>query len=131
MKNAKILFPVCGRTARLPEHLVQETLRAARPYGAAEEADVERNLWCHLQIHDDGDHFALVFDLRGVDTGAVWARWADGKPVAALDVRPDCSFVDPESHEACCEFAFHTGAHTHQLTDTPVDSSTPAKESVS
>ncbi|MFF6955598.1 hypothetical protein [Streptomyces sp. NPDC008317] len=131
MKNAKILFPVCGRTARLPEHLVQQTLRAATPYGSADEADVERSLWCHLQIHDDGDHFALVLDLGGVDTGAVWARWADGKPVEALDVRPDCSFVNHETREACCEFASHPGAHTHQLTDTPVEFSAPAKASVS
>jgi hypothetical protein len=131
MMNVKLLFPVCGRITRLPDHLVQEALRIAARYRAAEEADVERKLWCHLQVHGDGDHFAHVLDLAGVDTGAVWARWADGKPVAALDVRPDCSFVDPESLEACCEFALHPGAHTHQLTDTPVELSTSAKESVS
>jgi hypothetical protein len=121
MTYAKTLFPVCGRTARLPECLVQEALRIATPYGSAGEADVERDLWCHLQVHGDGDHFALVLDLDGVATGAIWTRWASGTPVATLDIRPDCSFVDPESREACCEFAFHPGAHSHQLAATRVE----------
>lgn len=123
MRYAKTLFPVCGRTARLPEHLVQEALRLATPFGSPDEADVERDLWCHLQVHGDGDHFALVLDLDGVSTGAVWTRWADGDPAAALDVRPDCSFIDPESREACCEFALHPGAHTDRLTAMPVEPS--------
>jgi hypothetical protein len=116
MTHVTTLFPVCGRTARLPEHLVQEALRIATPYGSPGEADVERDLWCHLQAHGGGDHFALVLDLDGVATGAIWTRWADGTPAAALDVRPDCTFVDPESHEECCEFASHPGAHSGQLT---------------
>ncbi|MFC4035822.1 hypothetical protein ACFO3J_30770 [Streptomyces polygonati] len=86
-----------------------------------DEADVERDLRCHLQVHSDGEHFALVLDLDGLATGAIWTRWADGTPAAALDVRPDCSFIDPASHDACCEFAFHPGAHTHQLTAIPVE----------
>ncbi|MFI5759118.1 hypothetical protein [Streptomyces sp. NPDC051569] len=121
MTHAKTLFPVCGRTARLPEYLVQEALRIATPYGPSEEDDVERDLWCHLQVHRDGNHSALVLDLDGADTGAIWTCWADGVPAAALDIRPDCSFVDPESQEACCEFAFHPGAHSHQLTAMPVE----------
>ncbi|WP_329175157.1 hypothetical protein [Streptomyces sp. NBC_01477] len=120
MTHAKTLFPVCGRPARLPERLVQEALRIATPYGSPHEADVERDLWCHLQAHGDRDHFALVLDLDGVATGAIWTHWADGTP-AALDVRPDCPFVDPESREGCCEFAFHPGAHSHRLTATPIE----------
>ncbi|CAG6394096.1 conserved hypothetical protein [Actinacidiphila cocklensis] len=123
MTNAKTLFPVCGRPARLPEYLVQEALRIAAPYGSADEADVERDLWCHLQVHGDGDHFALVLDLDGVATGAIWTRWAGGTPVAALDIRPDCSFIDPDSRDACCEFALHPGVHSHRLTAMPVASS--------
>jgi hypothetical protein len=115
MTHAKTLFTVCGRPARLPRYLVREALRIAAPYGLAEEADVERNLWCHLQAHGEGDHFALVLDLAGVATGAIWTSWADGVPAAALDIRPDCSYVDPESHEPCCEFASHPGAHSHRL----------------
>jgi hypothetical protein len=122
-KHAKILFPVCGQLTRLPEYLVQEALRIATPYGSPDEADVERGLWCHLQAHDDGEHFALVLDLDGVATGAIWTHWADGAPVAALDVRPDCSFIDLESREACCEFALHPGAHSHRLTAMPAESS--------
>ena len=119
MTHATTLFTVCGRPARLPEYLVQEALRIATPYGLPDESDVERDLRCHLQVHSDGDHFALVLDLDGVTTGAIWTRWADGIPATALDVRPDCPFVDPESHQVCCEFAFHPGAHTHQLPSTP------------
>lgn len=123
MTYAKTLFPVCGQTARLPEPLVQEALRIATPYGSPDVADVERDSRCHLQDRHDGDHFALVLDLDGPTTGAVWTHWADGAPATSLDIRPDCPFSDPETQERCCEFALHPGAHTHQLTAMPVESS--------
>jgi hypothetical protein len=122
MTHAKSLFPICGQTTRLPEHLVQEALRLAGPHGTPDEADVERDLRCHLKVHDSEYHFALVLDLAGVATGAVWTRWADDDSPAALNTLADCSYIDPESREPCSEFANHPGAHTHQLTAPLVES---------
>ncbi|SCE11767.1 hypothetical protein GA0115240_139216 [Streptomyces sp. DvalAA-14] len=120
MTHANLLFPICGQTTRLPEHLAQDALRLAGPYGAPDELDVERHLQCHLQVHETAHHFALVLDLAGTATGAIWTRWADDASPAALDTLPDCSHIDPESHEPCGEFAGHPGAHTYQLTTPPV-----------
>ncbi|MFC4035062.1 hypothetical protein ACFO3J_26845 [Streptomyces polygonati] len=123
MTHAKTLFPICGQAIRLPEHLVGEAIRLAGEHGAPDEPDVERDLRCYLQIHDSRHHFALVLDLAGAATGALWTRWAEADSPGALEILPDCSYADPESREPCSEFANHPGAHTHQLTAAPVESS--------
>jgi hypothetical protein len=119
MTHANPLFPICGRTARLPPHLVQQALHLAGPHGPLAGADVERDLRCHLQAHTGGRHYALVLELAGITTGAVWTHWADDTTPAELTVLPDCPTTDPASREPCDEFAGHPGAHTHQLTQSP------------
>ncbi|WP_329177306.1 hypothetical protein [Streptomyces sp. NBC_01477] len=120
MTHAQPPFPTCGRTTRLPGPLGREALRLAGPHATLDEAEVERELWCHLQAHDSDHHFALVMDLASMTTGAIWARWADDAS-PALYILPDCPHVDPESREPCSEFANHPGAHTRDLTAPPAE----------
>ncbi|MYS23583.1 Anti-sigma regulatory factor (Ser/Thr protein kinase) [Streptomyces sp. DvalAA-14] len=106
---------VCGETARLPASLIQRAFRLAAPHGTPDDADVDRDLRCHLQVHGAEDHFAHVLNLPGEATGALWTRWADGDAPTALDVLRDCASIDPETREPCCEFADHPGAHSYHL----------------
>jgi hypothetical protein len=108
-------LPICGATARLPVSLIPHALRLAAPHETPDDADIERDLRCHLQIHGAETHFALVLNLPGTATGALWTRWTDGATPTALDVLPDCPSTDPETLEPCCEFADHPGTHTYQL----------------
>lgn len=110
--------PVCGQRALLPRHLTPLALSFAAP-GTAGPEDVERRLRCALEAHPAGDHHALVLDLHGRDTGAVWTSWADEHQPQALDVRADCTAVSPPPHgqEPCCEFAAHPGAHSFDVDD--------------
>lgn len=110
--------PVCGQRALLPRRLTPLALSYAAP-GTASPQDVERRLRCALEAHPAGDHHALVLDLHGRDTGAVWTSWADEHQPQALDVRADCTAVSPPPRglEPCCEFAGHPGAHSFDVDD--------------
>lgn len=105
---------VCGERTWLPERLAAAALRCGTG-GAAEPADVERELRCTLEAHTTGDHHAFVRELPGPDTGAVWTRWIRGHPPTALLTLPDCPATSPTP---CADFADHPGAHSWQLQPT-------------
>lgn len=107
---------VCGERSYLLDSLIPAVLASA-PVGAAEPDDVERLLRCTLETHTTGDHHAMVMDLPGPDTGALWAHWTRGHHPTALYALPDCPSTDPDTGEPCCEFAGHSGRHSYQLTD--------------
>lgn len=111
--------PVCGERTYLPARLVPAAL--AQQPGEAELPDVERHLRCTLEAHATGDHHALVRDLAGPDTGALWTHWTRGHLPVSLVVLPDCPATRTydSSHESCAEFADHPGAHTWQLAGAP------------
>jgi hypothetical protein len=82
---------------------------------------VERRLHCTREAHTGSDHQALVRELDGVHTGAVWTHWPDGgRPVAVLVV-PDClAVVTAETGStACAGFRGHPGAHSWELSPGP------------
>jgi hypothetical protein len=107
---------VCGALAFLPLHLMISTLALAAP-GTAQPADVERYLRCTLQAHREGDHYALVMELAGAETGSVWTQWASGEPPCVLTVLPDCPATRAADGQSCCEWQDHPGAHSFDLTD--------------
>ncbi|MFF7192847.1 hypothetical protein ACFZAM_03950 [Streptomyces sp. NPDC008079] len=116
------LFPICGETTRLPVSLVRQALRLAGPHRTPEDADLEQDLRCHLQVHGADDHFALVLSFPGVTSGALWARWTEGTRPIDLKVLPDCPSIDPDSREPCCEFADHPGGHSYHLDSASIES---------
>ncbi|MEW2547786.1 hypothetical protein AB0910_18780 [Streptomyces sp. NPDC047002] len=112
-------LPLCGATARLPERLALAALRLApEPYGEPEDARLERDLWCTREAHGADEHHALVRELDGVRTGAVWTRWRDGGRPRTVTVLPDCPAVMTRTDggsEACAEFLGHPGGHSWEL----------------
>ena len=115
-----LLVPACGQLARLPRPLVSVALSHAAP-GSASVLDVERQLRCLLQEHQ-GDHHALVLQLDGSVTTAVWTSWADDQVPEAVEVRDDCTAVSSPGRgsQPCCEYAEHPGAHTFDVEDPAV-----------
>lgn len=106
---------MCGARHYLPTHLVPLALRMETSTDrAAIESDVERQLRCTLQAHDDDPHYALVMELDGPDTGSVWTSWAAGNSPELLVVLPDCSGADGRP---CTEFDQHPGAHSPHIHD--------------
>lgn len=76
---------------------------------------VADDLVCHLAVHDDGDHFAIVYDhLTTAGAAALWTRWRDEFPRAVL-LRPDCPSRSPGQSIACGHFEAHLGAHSWEL----------------
>lgn len=108
---------VCGASAYLPSFLVARALAletsADRP---AESGDVQRYLRCALEHPSGTDHYALVLELDGQDTGSVWITWPwDRKPDSwQLLVLPDCP---GEDGQPCNEFEGHDGGHTAEVQD--------------
>jgi hypothetical protein len=78
---------------------------------------VQVDLRCTLAAHPTGDHFALVRDLDGPDTGALWTTWTPGHRPADVIVLADCDAAEPGTGEPCCEFTAHPGAHTFDIAD--------------
>jgi hypothetical protein len=116
------LPPICGARTYLPTRLLPFVMRLETHRGRATEMDIERHLRCTLQAHSDGDHWGLVLELYGIETGSVWAPWTTGINTAApekLVVLPDCSVSGPAG-EACGEYDRHPGGHTWQIHD-PLD----------
>jgi hypothetical protein len=75
---------------------------------------VADDLMCHLGAHDDGEHYAIVYDhLPGTDAGALWTRWTDDFPTTVL-LRPDCPSRSPELGVTCGLFTEHSGPHSWQ-----------------
>lgn len=72
--------------------------------------DLLKPLECLLAGHHGEQHYGLVCELDGRDTGAVWARWTDSKPPSALVTLADCPRLDPRG-DACVLFAGHEGDH--------------------
>ncbi|WP_329136105.1 hypothetical protein OG552_23725 [Streptomyces sp. NBC_01476] len=112
---APALRLACGETRAVPAQLIPAALIFA-PAGSV-PSDVERVARCTLQAHLAGDHHGFVLDLPGPDTGSVWTTWAPGGEPASVAVLPDCPVEEEATHEPCCEFAGHPGAHTFELTD--------------
>lgn len=114
---------VCGAGAYLPSSLVVRALAletsAARP---AEPEDVQRHLRCTLEHAPGTDHYALVLELDGPDTGSVWTSWPWGQESDSwqLTVLPDCSGKDGQP---CNEFEGHDGGHSAEVYDPWADMS--------
>jgi hypothetical protein len=109
---------VCGASAFLPGALVPDVLAletsTERP---AVPGDVQRHLRCTLERHAPGsDHYALLMELDGPDTGSVWTTWPSSGQAEQwpLLVLPDCPGADDQP---CNEFAEHSGGHTHEVHD--------------
>ncbi|MEC3995831.1 hypothetical protein VSR01_20840 [Actinacidiphila sp. DG2A-62] len=101
----------CEESAFLTPALRAELLASYPDVRAELVAD---DLMCHLAAHEDGDHFAIVYDhLPGPDAGALWTRWSDDVPRVIL-LRPDCPARSPEDRIPCGHFAEHPGPHSWQ-----------------
>jgi len=110
-------LPACAEPCHVPADLVPAALAFAPP-GTMTPDDVDRDVRCMLQAHTAGDHYALVMDLPGRDTGSVWTRWNHNHPARpvrpTLVALPDC----PGTPTApCCAFTGHPGAHTTALAE--------------
>lgn len=115
----------CGERTSLPDELAAKALA----FGGGSDVgpgDVQTDVRCTLQVHATGDHFALVRDLEGIDTGSVWTSWIRGHRPADVFVLSDCNAVQDRTHEPCCEFTDHPGGHTFDIAD-PWSGSTPAQ----
>jgi hypothetical protein len=102
---------VCGAQTYLPAALVPLAVRL----GAADhvtELDVQRDLRCTLEAHATGEHWALVLDLDGPDTGSVWTYWPAGGLPEKVATLPDCP-----DERGCTEYAGHPGGHTSDVHD--------------
>lgn len=98
---------VCGAQTYLPTALVPVAIQFEQTAGWADESDVSRHLRCTLQAHPEGDHYAIVMELRGLQAGAVWTHWAAGHFPRELGVLLNCargSLADP-----CTSFEEHPG----------------------
>lgn len=110
-------LPVCGQHRLLPEPY-EDRARALAPPDAGADAYVYLVARCVLQAHTAGAHHAYVMHLDGIDTGAVWARWDGPQELPHLEVLPDCPARAPQvPDDACCLYARHPGAHSHELAD--------------
>jgi hypothetical protein len=107
---------VCGARGYLPEDLVNVALRFESRPGETQVPDVSRHLRCTLQPHPGLQHHAIVMELAGVETGAVWAHWSDRQFPRELDVYPDCP-RGADSPSPCTLFAGHPGRCSHELHD--------------
>ncbi|MEC3996551.1 hypothetical protein VSR01_24795 [Actinacidiphila sp. DG2A-62] len=102
---------VCEKSAFLTPALRAELLAS---YPDVRPDLVADDLICHLAAHDDGDHFAILYDhLPGPDAGALWTRWSDDVPRVIL-LRPDCPARSPEDRIPCGHFTAHPGPHSWQ-----------------
>lgn len=118
---------VCGERGYLLSRLIPAVLAYA-PVGTAGPEDVEQHVRCTLQTHTTGDHHALVLDLPGRDTGALWTRWMRGHHPTALYVLPDCPSTDRDTGEPCCEYAGHPGSHSYALANPWIDGKAAAPQ---
>lgn len=118
-QNPSSLVPICGERTYLPAELLASTGEFAIPSSKA--ADVQQDLRCCLEEHDEGDHdhYAYVMDLDDPESGAVWTTWVRGELPAELLVLQDCPAVSSEElgREPCCEFRDHPGRHTWEIAD--------------
>ncbi|WP_052848726.1 hypothetical protein [Streptomyces avicenniae] len=74
---------------------------------------------CELGAHASGPHHVYVADLDGRETGAIWAAWQSGDPLA-LTVLPDCPCKNGQpgvQEEVCCFFAGHSGPCSWDVRD--------------
>jgi hypothetical protein len=107
----------CGDLAGLPPVLVSAALMFAPRDPDEGGDDVMRLLRCPLERYHEGQHYTMVRDLTGVDTGSVWTRWwSDERPATVL-VLPDCGAHSAGRRRVCEEFAGHPGGHTWELDD--------------
>jgi hypothetical protein len=107
---------VCGAQAHLPSTLVPKAMALETTPGWAEIADVNRHLRCTLQTHPPGEHYSIVMDLSGRDTGTVWTHWVDAGTPDELVVLRDCPQTG-RGDEPCREYDGHPGGHSPQVYD--------------
>jgi hypothetical protein len=107
---------VCGAQAYLPADLVPEAMALESVSGWAEASDVTRHLRCTLEAHGADEHYSIVMDLSGMDTGAVWTHWAAGCTPDELVVLRDCPLTG-QGGEPCREYEGHPGGCSPQVYD--------------
>jgi hypothetical protein len=114
---------VCSARAYLPEALVDEALAFETEAGEAQPDLVQRHLRCTLEEHEAiGLHHAIVMELNGEETGAVWARWMADRLMSPrsfpgdLLVLPDCP-EQSDAQQPCREAAGHRGGHSWEIND--------------
>ena len=115
--------PVCSARAYLPEELADHALAYETAPGEGGLELVQRQLRCTLEDHgDQGLHYAIVMELDGPDTGAVWARWMADRLISPrsfqgeLVALKDCD-EQGGARQACREHAGHQGGHSWQVED--------------
>ena len=103
----------CGAAIGLQEHEVYRALQFDRT-GLSTLRDVMFAPGCYLEQHN-GEHHALVLELPGPRSGAVWAVWRTGHRPYFL-VLPDCPAISADRREdACGGYRGHPGAHAWEL----------------
>lgn len=112
-------FPICGERTYLPATLAALAGEFVAP--GASSVDVNQELRCCLEEHDeiDHDHHAYVMDLDDPESGSLWTSWIRGERPDEVFVRQDCPAMDTSGSRPmpCCEFLNHPGHHSWEIAD--------------
>ncbi|ANW19330.1 hypothetical protein [Streptomyces clavuligerus] len=99
----------CGATVELPHELV------FAPDGPLYQAHQDSWVFCILDPHASGHHYALLETLEG---SALWTVWLDD--ALYLASLPDCGHLGPTPDvPSCCFFAGHGGGHSWKIAPQP------------
>ncbi|MFJ2116465.1 hypothetical protein ACIOEX_32070 [Streptomyces sp. NPDC087850] len=99
----------CAEFQWLPRPLLHGTLAATTPVPGAGDG-ILRTLECSLPSGHGEQHYALVCELDGAGTGAIWAPWTGSMPPTAIVTLPDCPYLGAEEG-GCILYAGHGGDH--------------------